>query len=359
MIDVIDSDTHVDETDATWEFVLPEEEAFKPTTGYPRNPDPNRPPTRYWLVDGHRKPRRIRDDAKSLTRVEARELLDVDVRLRHMDELGIGIQVIYPSLLLVEPAEHAEVELAMTRSYNRWLADRCAKSGGRLRWVCVVPMRSLDAALDMLRFAKDHGACGVLKKGDLEAGKYPADPYFFPLYQEAERLDLPVCMHLGSGVPNHTPVAQFSLGGFMNTTLPVIHGVHSLIAHEVPKKFPKLRFGAIEAGASWVPFVAYDLERSFKTRFRKNDPATGFKVGDNVYRENNIYVTAQVDENFDMILPYIGEDNLLVGSDYTHQDSSQELTFVRTLEERVAGGGISQSLVRKMVYDNPKTFYGL
>jgi predicted TIM-barrel fold metal-dependent hydrolase len=359
MIDVIDSDTHVDETDATWEFVLPEEEALKPTTGYPRNPDPNRPPTRYWIVDGHRKPRRIRDDAKSLTRVEARELLDVDVRLRHMDELGIGIQVIYPSLLLVEPAEHAEVELAMTRSYNRWLADRCATSGGRLRWVCVVPMRSMDAALDMLRFAKDHGACGVLKKGDLEAGKYPADPYFFPLYQEAERLDLPICMHLGSGVPNHTPIAEFSLGAFANTTLPVIHGVHSLIAHEVPKKFPKLRFGAIEAGASWVPFVAYDLERARKTRFRKNDPALGFEIAGNVYRENNIYVTAQVDENFEMILPYIGEDNLLVGSDYTHQDSSQELTFVRTLEERAGAGEMSNALVRKMVFDNPKAFYGL
>jgi hypothetical protein len=359
MIEVIDSDTHVDETDATWEYVLPEEAAFKPTTGYPRNPDPSRPPSRYWIVDGHRKPRRIRDDAKSLTTVEARELLDVDVRLRHMDELGIGVQVIYPSLMLVEPAEHAEVELAMARSYNRWLADRCAKSGGRLRWVCIAPMRNMTAALDLLRFAKDHGACGVLKKGDLEAGKYPADPYFFPLYQEAERLDLPICMHLGSGVPNHTPIADFSLGAFMNTTLPVIHGVHSLIAHEVPKKFPKLRFGAIEAGASWVPFVAYDLERAEKTRHRKNDPALGYAVGENVYRENNVYVTAQVDENFDMILPSIGPDNLLVGSDYTHQDSSQELTFARTLEERAAAGEISRELVRKMVYDNPKKFYGL
>ena len=38
--------------------------------------------------------------------------------------------------------------------------------------------------------AKDHGACGILKKGDLEAGKWPADPYFFPLYEEANRLDL-------------------------------------------------------------------------------------------------------------------------------------------------------------------------
>jgi predicted TIM-barrel fold metal-dependent hydrolase len=198
----------------------------------------------------------------------------------------------------------------------------------------------------------------VLKKGDLEAGKWPADPYFFPLYAEAERLDMPICMHLGSGTPNHTAARDFSLGGFMATTLPVIHGVHSLIAHEVPKKFPRLRFGAIEAGASWVPFLAYDLHRSMNTRFRSAG-RPGFVIGDNLFKENNIYVTCQIDEDFAMILPYIGEDNLLVGSDYTHQDASQELTFATSLEERAANGDLSTNLVRKLVYDNPKTFYGL
>ena len=49
---VIDSDTHVDETDDTWEFITPESAAYKPTTQFPSNPDPNRPPVRYWLVDG-------------------------------------------------------------------------------------------------------------------------------------------------------------------------------------------------------------------------------------------------------------------------------------------------------------------
>ncbi|MXY59213.1 MAG: hypothetical protein F4Y96_01685, partial [Chloroflexi bacterium] len=98
---VIDSDTHVDETDDTWDFILPEDEAYKPTTQYPSNPDPNRPPVRYWLVNGNRKHRRIRDDGKSGTPLEARELLDVQTRLRHMDELGTQTQVIYPSLFLV------------------------------------------------------------------------------------------------------------------------------------------------------------------------------------------------------------------------------------------------------------------
>lgn len=92
-----------------------------------------------------------------------------------------------------------EVELALTRSYNRWLADKCGQAHGRLRWVCVPPLNSMEKALEELRFAKDNGACGVLKKGDEEAGHWPDDPYFFPLYEEAERLDMPVCFHTGSG----------------------------------------------------------------------------------------------------------------------------------------------------------------
>ena len=64
---VIDCDAHIDETEDTWEFLREEELAFKPTTGYPSNPDPTRPPTRYWLIDGHRQPRLHRDDKWSQT----------------------------------------------------------------------------------------------------------------------------------------------------------------------------------------------------------------------------------------------------------------------------------------------------
>ena len=53
--------------------------------------------------------------------------------------------------------------------------------------------------------------------------------------------------------------------------MPAIHAFHSLILHGIPAKFPKLRFGFIEAGASWVPFVLYDLRRRLE-RFGQGDP---------------------------------------------------------------------------------------
>jgi predicted TIM-barrel fold metal-dependent hydrolase len=357
---VIDADTHVDETEGTWDFLLPEEQALKPTTGFPRNPDPNRPPVRYWNVAGHRRPRFIRPDSLTGTVVETRELIDVERRVRHMDELGIETHVIYPTLFLSEPAETAEAELAWTRSYNRWLADRCGRSKGRLRWVCIPPVRNMDKALEELRFAKDHGACGVLRKGDQEGGKWPADPYFFPLYEEAQRLDLPICFHIGSGMPDFPSQEVFGYGRLMRTRYAAIHGIHSLITLDVPRKFPTLRFGCIEAGASWVPFVKYDLMRLAERRAEADTLANlKFDATDDIFKANRIYVTCQVDENLPYIIDEMGDDNLLAGSDYTHNDPSKEMGFVRRLQDRAASGDISQETVRKILYDNPKAFYGL
>ena len=51
---VIDADTHIDETEDTWEWREPGQEALRPQPDAPANPDPNRPPTRYCLIDGSR-----------------------------------------------------------------------------------------------------------------------------------------------------------------------------------------------------------------------------------------------------------------------------------------------------------------
>ncbi len=128
---IIDADTHIDETDATWEYMAGGDSPYKPTTAYPSNPDPKLPPARYWVIDGKRQIRFIRSDKDSGTTVETRELLDVKARLKHMDELGTDTQVIYPTLFLMEATEKPEINAAMRRSYNRWLGDRCSQSGGQ------------------------------------------------------------------------------------------------------------------------------------------------------------------------------------------------------------------------------------
>ena len=49
----------------------------------------------------------------------------------------------------------------------------------------------------------------------------------------------------------------------------------------------------------------------------------------------------------------------MVGSDYTHRDSSMEYEFPRLLHERADRGELSRTAVQKILYDNAKRFYGL
>src|SRR5207244_13418386 len=106
-----------------------------------------------------------------------------------------------PTFIRSKSAGRPDIELALTRSYNRWLAERTAQSRGRLRWIAVLPLLTMDKAVEELRWAKDHGACGVFKKGIECGGRKASDPYFFPLYEETSRLDVPICIHTGSDGP--------------------------------------------------------------------------------------------------------------------------------------------------------------
>ena len=50
----------------------------------------------------------------------------------------------------------------------------------------------------------------------------------------------------------------------------------------------------------------------------------------------------------------MGDDNLLVGSDYAHNDPSTQLNFVRELQGLAETGDISEQTVRKIVFDNQR-----
>lgn len=360
---VIDSDAHVDETEDTWMFMDEDEVQYRPATGYPSNPDPKLPPSRYWVIDGRRNIRFIRNDEGTRTTVETRELMDVDARLRDMDRMGVDFQVIYPTLFLVENTDKPEVQSAIRRSYNRWLADRWAKSGGRLRWVMLPPTLDIPKAVEEVRFAKDHGAAGILKKGDKETGHWVDEDYFFPLYEEAQKHDLPLCFHTGSGTPDYTSTRNFSSSSFYRISLPPVHAFQSLITHDIPGKFPMLRFGFIEATASWLPFVLYKLRRTIARRDIRGDSVlrgpTGYSISDDVLKKNRMFISCQVDEDLPYLLKFAGEDSLMMGSDYTHNDDAMEMDYVPLLQERADRGEIPQSAVKKITEDNPKAFYGI
>ncbi len=95
-----------------------------------------------------------------------------------MDKIGVEVQVIYPTLFLVYLTDDAQLDVALSRAYNRFIADACAKAPERLKWVAIMPLsaRSL-ASLEEMKWAKQQGAVGIFFRG-MEGNFTLDNPYF-------------------------------------------------------------------------------------------------------------------------------------------------------------------------------------
>jgi hypothetical protein len=131
----IDADAHVIETVQTWSYLEGEERRFTPqlmTQSFGAALLSNEGDTvhDFWVIEGraHGKDRNVGTN----TPKESREMLSVEARLAHMDELGVETQVLYPTLFLRPIVQETERERALCKSYNRWMAIWAA--GRTLRW---------------------------------------------------------------------------------------------------------------------------------------------------------------------------------------------------------------------------------
>ena len=143
----VDADAHVVESPLTWDYLTPAEKKFRPQLFKPEDDNQKA----HWVIDG-----KIRGlfrftfskddlDKKSAeigrdmaTDMATRDLADVSGRVKHMDELGIDIQVLYTSIFLDQVTERADTEVALCGAYNRWMADVWKQSKGRLRWMATL-----------------------------------------------------------------------------------------------------------------------------------------------------------------------------------------------------------------------------
>ena len=79
-------------------------------------------------------------------------------------------------------------------------------------------------------------------------------------------------------------------------------------------------------------------------------------VSKNCFRDLKIYVSTQTDDDFSYVMSYTGEDNLVIGTDYGHGDTSSELNAISRFK---AMAGLSPQVKRKILSDNPSRFYGI
>jgi predicted TIM-barrel fold metal-dependent hydrolase len=137
--------------------------------------------------------------------------------------------------------------------------------------------------------------------------------------------------------------------GFSKFKLAVVGSFHTLIFNKVPDKFPRTRFAFVEVSSQWVPYAIHDFARRMERGGTKVDKRE-------VLRRNRIFVACQTDDDLPYVLKYAGADNLVIGTDYGHNDTSAEILALRKLKE---DGALPPEIVAKILDDNARALYSL
>lgn len=347
---IIDADGHVVETPRTWSYLREEERQFHPQI-FVRDLNDGAPVlanqrNEYWVIGD--KLITKSNEGKDVP-VEARDMKDIETRLDHMDEVGIDVQVLYPTIFLRPLTEEPDVEFALARSYNRWLADIWKKSNNRLRCAAVPPLMSLvhtERVREELAFCKENGACAIFFRG-LECDRLIDHRYFYSLYKIAEELNLAVTLHAGVGSFNyHDGLPRTA--ALMIFKFPILGAFNALLEDEVPKRFPGVRWGFIEASAQWVPYVLNEVKLRLARR--------GRRMSDNLLTDSNFFITTQKTDDLHWLLSEIGDDNLVIGTDYGHRDTATEIEALKRLSQ---DGSVPAGSADKILRVNPGKLFAI
>lgn len=288
-------------------------------------------------------------------------------RLKDMDAEGVDVQVIYPTTSLAFCfIEDAELAAGLCRAYNTSMAERIQPYRDRLKAVAVIPLQAPDAAVAELRRAKELGLVGAVIPGTVGERNLD-DPAFFPVFQAADRLDLPLAVHAVTGAyetPGQERFSSYFYAHCIAMPVSVLIASLTLVGGGILERCPNLRVAFLEIGAGWTPYWTWWLHEHFEKGVYRERPLTvlGRQELPHMTRDpretlqgGRVYYSCELEEAG---IPYVaetmGENTLFFGTDYPHDDRT-----VGIIHEFRKRSDLSDALKQKILGENAARFYRL
>jgi predicted TIM-barrel fold metal-dependent hydrolase len=251
---------------------------------------------------------------------------------------------------------------ATATAYNSWLEDRYTKHDG-LFGAALLPVQDpAAAARELERRLRDRSrfVTAVLPTRLAMSRSY-GDEFFFPIFEAAERLGIPLAMHggpsMGFGLDHQT---EFVKVHTLEHAVPTFIHLTDIIFSGVFDTFPDLRIVCLESGASWVPWMMDRLDYEYngllgagvRKRLKKR-PSRYFTEGD------NLWFSLELEEHLALkyTLDAIGSEHLMYASDYPHEPKEGEMKF--ELEEFLDDAQLATDVKERIAYHNAKRLYGI
>ncbi|MEE9248743.1 MAG: amidohydrolase family protein [Dehalococcoidia bacterium] len=286
---------------------------------------------------------------------------DMEARLGWMDEQGIDIALLYPSLCLGWQNECDDPDLAAAycRVYNDWLTGLCRPYSDRIVPIAHVSLLRVEDGVTEVRRAAGLGAKGVYLF-PVPANRIPyGDRYYDPFWAECQDLGLPVGIHV-SNTPRHAGHELYQ-GGFgqNNWFFNLMYNPDCQIAFTsffqgaVFERFPRLSVGVVETGCGWIAHWIYLMDAKYKMMEGKS---TEMKLLPSEYFDRQGWISGEADEkSFPFMAQLVGAHKLMWGSDYPHEEGHGEPLdeFKETI------GCLSQEDQAKILGENALGIYAI
>ncbi len=260
-----------------------------------------------------------------------------------LDLLGFQSQLIFPSLLngYIADLEHGDdmgllYETAATG--NRAMSALCG-SDPRLLAVGYVPLADLERVATAADQAIASG-CKALKIPSRCPKRHATSHVAIDaLWARAQEAGLPIVFHVGD--PDEiVPEAHTNSGG------PLVPGFHGgsenftsvsymalpaqpslalsmMIFDGVLDRFPELKVGVIELGASWMPGFMRQLDSGIDAFSRMEDRLKALSMRPSEFVRRQVRVTPFPTEDAGWIIENTGPEVCLFSSDYPHVEGGR------------------------------------
>jgi predicted TIM-barrel fold metal-dependent hydrolase len=264
-----------------------------------------------------------------------------DDRPKAIDYLGFASQLVFTTFCLgnfqLEYGDDADLAYAAATAHNRMMTDFC-KVDRRLLPTGYVPLMQTERCAAATREAIELGAKAILINSRVPKHHSPSHIGFDPIWAQAQEAGIPILFHVGgeeklnpayfeNGLPRvkdfHGGEENFTSVSFMPIPNSVMQTLACLIIDGVMDRFPRLKFGAIELGASWVPSWMRFMDSAAAAFIKNEERLAKLSARPSEIAQRQVRVTPYPHEDAGWIIRNSGEEMLLFSSDFPHVEGGR------------------------------------
>lgn len=263
-------------------------------------------------------------------------------RPRVLDLQGYASQLIFTSLCLrnfdFDLGTDMELCYGAARAHNRMMTDFCSVDK-RLLGTAYIPIADMKMAAEEAKVALDLGAKALMIPYVPPETHSQAHIGLEPLWAIAQDAGVPIVFHIvgtelasghkKTGRANVNDTVSGGDGdhnslGLMAIPHPVMLTLSALIFDGVMDKFPKLKFGAIELGASWLPGWMRLMDSTVRAFGRHEERLRKLSALPSEIVRRQVRVTPYPTDDAGWIIANSGPEVCMYSSDYPHPEGGRD-----------------------------------